>query len=151
MIPTDTNMPKQPNERVHLGRNIRRLREMLGLKQEALALEMGDEWTQKKISMLEQKETIDDGLLEQVAKGLKLPVEAVKNFDEQSAINIISNTFENSNNTGSINNINSNCELNFNPLDKIVSLYESKIELYERMLKDKNEMITKLENLLKNR
>ncbi len=83
MIPTDTNMPKQPNESVHLGRNIKRLREMLGLKQEALALEMGDEWTQKKISMLEQKETIDDSLLEEVAKALKMPAEAIKNFDDE--------------------------------------------------------------------
>jgi hypothetical protein len=35
-------------------------------------------------------------VLEQVAKILKVPVETIKNFDEQTAINIISNTFHDS-------------------------------------------------------
>ena len=39
---------------------------MLGIKQEALALELGDDWNQRKISLLEQKETIEPELLEQV-------------------------------------------------------------------------------------
>ncbi len=30
---------------------------MLGIKQEALAFELGDDWNQKKVSLLEQKET----------------------------------------------------------------------------------------------
>ena len=139
------------NERIHMGRNVKRFREMLGIKQEALAFELGNDWNQKKISMIEQKENIDDGLLEQISKVLKVPVEAIKNFDEKAAINIISNNFENSNNTGAINNINNDCVLNFNPLDKIIQLYEDKIELYERMLIDKTEMMEKLESLMKNK
>ena len=43
--------------------------------------------------MLEQKEAIEDDLLQQVAKVLKVPVEAIKNFDEQAAVNVIANTF----------------------------------------------------------
>ena len=31
---------------------------MLRIKQEALALDLGDDWNQKKVSLLEQKETI---------------------------------------------------------------------------------------------
>jgi DNA-binding XRE family transcriptional regulator len=58
------NIPKESNEKIHMGRNVKRFREMLGLKQEGLAYELGDDWNQKKISALEQKETIDDGLLE---------------------------------------------------------------------------------------
>ncbi len=52
---------------IHQGRNIKRFREMMGIKQEALALELGDDWNQKKISLLEQKEVIEPDLLEQVA------------------------------------------------------------------------------------
>ena len=33
---------------------------MLGIKQEALAVELGDDWNQRKISLLEQKEEIDE-------------------------------------------------------------------------------------------
>jgi hypothetical protein len=32
----------------------------------------------------------------------------------------------------------------FNPIDKIVQLYDEKIALYERMLKEKNELWEKL-------
>jgi len=42
---TNTDMPKT----IHEGRNVKRIREILGIKQEALALELGDDWNQKKI------------------------------------------------------------------------------------------------------
>ena len=125
------------NEKIHQGRNVKRFREMLGIKQEAFATELGDDWNQKKVSLLEQKETIEEDLLQQVAKVLKVPVEAIKNFDEEKAINIISSTFND--NSAIINN-----NPIFNPIDKI-------IELYERMLRDKSEMIEKLEGMLKNK
>jgi len=132
-------------EKVHHGRNVKRFREMLGIKQEALAYELGDDWTQKRISLLEQKEEIETDILEKVAKVLKVPAEAIKNFDEQAAINVIQNNYDTSTNnySGSFN------QYHFNPIDKIVELYDEKIELYERMLKDKNAMIEKLEGLLK--
>jgi transcriptional regulator with XRE-family HTH domain len=88
----------RPAGRVHHGRNIKRFREMFGIKQEALALELGDEWSQKKVSRLEENERVEEDVLEQVAKILKVPVEAIKNFDEQAIINIISNTVNNSDN-----------------------------------------------------
>jgi hypothetical protein len=40
---TTTDMPNK----VHEGRNVKRFREMLGIKQEALATELGEDWTQK--------------------------------------------------------------------------------------------------------
>lgn len=43
---------------IHQGLNVRRFREMLRLKQKALALALGDDWSQKRISLLEAKETI---------------------------------------------------------------------------------------------
>ena len=75
-----------PDKTIHEGRNIKRIRELLDIKQETLAAELGDGWNQKRISLLEAKETIEPQILEEVAKVLKVPVEAIKNFDEQAAI-----------------------------------------------------------------
>ena len=33
-----------PNRKVHDGRNVKRFREMLGIKQDALAYELGEDW-----------------------------------------------------------------------------------------------------------
>lgn len=116
---------------------------MLGMKQEALAFELGDDWSQKKISLLEQKETIETSLLEQISAVLKIPVEAFQNFDEEAAVNFISNTFDN----GAIGYARAEVQ-NFNPIDKLIQLHEEKIALYERMLKEKDEMMGRLERLM---
>lgn len=129
--------------KIHQGRNVKRFREMLGIKQEALAFDIGGDWNQKKVSLLEQKEVIEDALLKQIAEVLKIPVEAIQNFDEEQAVNVISNTFGDN---ACVGNPHSN--FNFNPIDKIVGLYDEKIELYERMLKEKDEMMTRLEKLI---
>lgn len=50
------------DKKVHQGRNVKRFREMLGVKQEALAFDLGDDWNQKKISLLEQKDEVDVAL-----------------------------------------------------------------------------------------
>lgn len=132
-------------QKIHEGRNVKRFREMLGIKQDALAYELGEDWNQKKISLLEQKKTIELPLLQEVSRALKIPVEAFQNFDEEQAVNVISNTFT-SNDTSTLNAINPHCT--FNPIDKIVQLYDEKIELYERMLKEKDEMMERLEKLI---
>ncbi|AZB30565.1 helix-turn-helix domain-containing protein [Chryseobacterium balustinum] len=130
-------------QKIHQGRNVKRFREMLGIKQEALAFDLGEEWNQKKISMLEQKDIIEDELLKAISTALKIPVEAFQNFDEEQAVNIIANTFDN----GSIlNGINHNPT--FHPIEKLVQLHEEKIALYERMLKEKDEMMDRLEKLI---
>lgn len=135
---TTDNMPNK----VHEGRNIKRFREMLGIKQETLAQELGEDWTQSKVSHLETKDTVDPSILEQVARVLKVPVEAIKNFDEEAAINIVANTVNNHDNaTG---NSLFMYYPTFNPIDKIVQLYDEKIQLYERMLKEKNELLEKI-------
>lgn len=135
---TTENMPNK----VHEGRNIKRFREMLGIKQDTLAQELGDDWSQSKVSHLETKDTVDPAILEQVARVLKVPVEAIKNFDEEAAINIVANTVNNHDNaTG---NSLFMYYPTFNPIDKIVQLYDEKIALYERMLKEKNDVLEKL-------
>lgn len=130
-------------QKIHEGRNVKRFREMLGIKQDALAYELGDDWNQKKVSMLEQKETIDETLLEQIAAVLKIPAEAIQNFDEEKAVNLISCNF--SDNAMFNNRIEVQ---NNNPIDQIIQLHNEKIALYERMLKEKEEMMLRLEKLI---
>lgn len=134
-------------QKIHQGRNIKRFREMLGIKQDALAFDLGEDWNQKKISILEQKEVVEDHLLQKISEVLKIPVEAFKNFDEEQAVNIISNTFaehafSNSFNYGTIN---------LHPIDKLITLHDEKIALYERMLKEKDDMMARLEDLIKSK
>jgi transcriptional regulator with XRE-family HTH domain len=101
----------------HQGRNIKRIREILGVKQDALAIDLG--LTQQAVSLLEQKETLDAPTLEKVAKILGVPEDAIRSFNEEAAINIISSTLHDY--AGSVNH---NPVFNFNPVDKIVELYE---------------------------
>jgi transcriptional regulator with XRE-family HTH domain len=125
---TATDSPKN----IHQGRNVKRFREMLGLKQEALALALGDDWSQKRVSLLEGKELIEEDILAQVAAILKVPVEAIKNFDEEKAIYNIQNNYDNA-----AHNIN----YNFNPIEKIVELYDEKVALFERLLQSEREKV----------
>lgn len=132
-----------PTNKIHEGRNIKRFREMLGIKQDALAADLGDDWNQQKISLLEQKETIEPTLLQEISAALKIPVEAIQNFDEEQAINIISNTFDNCNQPASVF-----YNSTINPVEQIMKVHEEKIALYERMLKEKDEMMERLERLI---
>lgn len=124
----------KPNTCTHHGRNIKRLREMLGVKQDAVAFEL--EITQQSFSEMEQKEIIDERVLDRVAKILNVPIDAIKNMNDEATINYINTFNEKVDNSafGSANTI--NCS--FNPIDKVV-------ELYERMLKEKDDKIAMLE------
>ena len=115
--------------RTHLGRKISRIRELRGMKQDALAAELGI--SQQAVSKLEQSEEIEESTLEKVAKVLGVSAEGIKNFNEETVFNIISNTFT-SNDTSTINAI--NVQPTFNTVDKIV-------ELYERLLASEREKV----------
>lgn len=137
--------------KIHHGRNIKRFREMLGIKQEALAMELGDDWSQKKVSLLEGKQEVESGLLEKVAQVLKLPVEALENFDEESAVNVISNTFTNHDNSATLNGHTIHYSPNFNPLDKLIEALEENKKLYERLLQSEREKVELLQKMLDRR
>jgi hypothetical protein len=62
---------------------------MRGIKRDALAADSGDYRSRQKISLLEQKETIDPALLQQIPAALKIPVEAIQNFEEEHSVDII--------------------------------------------------------------
>jgi transcriptional regulator with XRE-family HTH domain len=130
-----------------MGRKISRIRELRGMKQEALAIELGI--SQQSVSHLEQSETVETEKLEQVAKVLGVTPEAIKNFSEETVFNIISNTF---NNTSSDNSTliasSMNYQPTFNPLDKLLEATEENKKLYERLLAAEKEKNTYLEKLL---
>lgn len=129
--------------KVHLGRNIKRIRETLKIKQQTLANQLGDDWTQKKVSLLEDKEEIDDALLGEVAKALNVSVEAIKEYNEEAHITNIQNNYEGSNsnatNVGPAGYMNYQCT--FNPIDKLM-------ELFERLLESEKEKVELLKKLL---
>ncbi len=133
--------------KIHQGRNIKRFREMLGVKQEALAFDLGEDWNQQKISMLEQKEVIDEALLQEISELLKIPVQAFKNFDEEQAVNIISNTFDN----GAFLNTGHTATFNVNPIEKWVEALEEIKRLNEELIKSKDEQIKMLERIVLNK
>lgn len=121
----------------HIGRNINRIRELKGMKQEALALAIGV--SQQTISNLEASETIEEEKLLEIAKALEVTVEAIKNFSEENVINYF-NTFNETVSNSSFGNGAQNNECTFNPLDKVVELYERLIQAE----KEKNEYLEKL-------
>lgn len=130
-------------KKIHHGKNITRFRQMLGMKQDLLASVMGDDWTQIKISRLEAKEEIEDGILEEVSKALKIPVEAIKNFDEEAAISIVANTF----NQESVAYV-ENYKCTFNPFEKWAEEINENRKLYERLLEAEKAKIELLQKLL---
>jgi len=137
------NATDRPN--IHQGRNLKRFREMLGWKQEALALALGNEWSQKRVSLLEAKEIIEEDLLAEVAGVLKVPVEAIKNFDEEKAIYNIQNNYEGANN-GALNVAVANYNCTFNPIEKWLEVIEENKKLYERLLASEKEKVDILRN-----
>lgn len=130
-------------QKIHQGRNVKRFREMLGIKQEALAFDLGDDWNQKKISMLEQKDVIENDILKQISEALRIPVEAFQNFDEETAVNIISNTFNDQS-----NGYNYYPTFNVNPIEKWIEALEEIKRLNQELLKSKDEQIKALEKLI---
>jgi transcriptional regulator with XRE-family HTH domain len=116
---------------------------MLGIKQEAIAVAL--DLTQQAMSKLEQKEEIDDSQLNIIASVLRVPVEAIKNMSDEATINYINSLI---NNNERIDKMDCYNHCSFNPIEKIIELYDEKtklynekIELYERMLKAEQEKV----------
>lgn len=118
----------------HIGRNISRIRELRQMKQEALAQAIGV--SQQTISAIENSESVDDEKLQQIAEALGVSAEAIKSFSEEAVFSYF-NSFND--NKGQIYT-GHNCT--FNPLDKVV-------ELYERLLEAEKEKNALLEQLKK--
>lgn len=126
-------------ELFHIGKNIRRIREIRGIKQEVLANELGI--SHQAVSKMEQSAQIDEDKLQEVARILGVSPEVIKNFNEDVAINNFSNTYENSNVTM--------VNYQFNPIEKFLEVLEENKQLYERMLETERSKVKLLEALLK--
>lgn len=118
------------SNKVHLGRKISRIREIRGIKQDYLAIELGV--SQQTISKIEQSEEVEELTLEKIAAVLGVSTEAIKNFNEEAIFNYF-NSFHDS----STGDFRQHCT--FNPLDKVV-------ELYERLLQSEREKVELLKN-----
>ncbi|MFB3386648.1 helix-turn-helix domain-containing protein [Flavobacterium sp. LAR06] len=129
----------------HIGRNISRIRELRGMKQEALAIAIGV--SQQSISNIEASETIDEERLSAIAKILGVTPSAITNFSEESVINYFNNFYDNSSSQG--NSFNQGMFATFNPLDKLIEAYEENKKLYERLVQAEKDKVEYLENLLK--
>jgi transcriptional regulator with XRE-family HTH domain len=118
----------------HIGHKICRIRELRGLKQEFVAHQL--KVSQQTISKIEQSEAIDEQMLEQIASILGVSPEGIKNFSEEAVVNYFNSFSDHSVNQGPIGSHN---VCNFNPLDKV-------IELYERLLQSEREKLELLRN-----
>ncbi len=119
-------------ETLHIGRKISRMRELLGMKQETLAAELGI--SQQPLSQIEQIENLEEEALERIAKKLGVSSEAIKSYNDEAVVNYF-NSYDNSS-----NGYHYNC--NFNPLDKLLEVVEKNEKLYESLLQsEKNELL----------
>lgn len=112
---TKTKSTPREAKKTHLGYNIKRLREILGVKQEVLAERMLV--SQQTVSKFENKESLADATLDKVASALDIPFEAIKEFSDDRIVEIVSNAFLESSSTS-----------------KLEEIHEKNVELFERMV-----------------
>ena len=121
------------------GANVRRWREWRNINQEVLAEQIGV--SQATMSAYEKKDKLEQEILDKIASALEVPIEAITELDSSTSINIYSGTWN--------DHATANYNPTFNPIDKIVELYNEKITLYERMLKEKDSVVELLQEILK--
>ena len=141
--------------RVHHGHNIRRFRIEKNMNQEVLSQLV--HLSQSAVSKYEQMRVIDDEMLHRFSRALGVPFEYLKSLEEDAQTVVFeNNTVNNSEQSaGGANismgivksdtedSINDSRVNNFNPIEKIT-------ELYERLLKEKDEKYAALERRLQN-
>ncbi len=143
--------------RVHHGRNIRRTRIEKDMNQEGLSELV--HLSQPAVSKYEKMKVIDDEMLQRFARALNVPFDYLKTLEEDAQTVVFENNTVNDSeqNTGGAkinigtvksytedtDSSNDNRVNNFNPIDKIT-------ELYERLLKEKDEKYAALERRLQN-
>lgn len=150
-------------KKIHLGRNIKKLRQYKNISQDYLAEKM--QTTQQYISKLENKDEIDDETLEKLAIILDTPVNVIKNMVDDTPINYYNTLHDNATlNGANSNNENITYRIHTHSINKFIEVYEKQLKdmknsfaqqmeeqkkLYERMLNDKEETIKKLNEKVK--
>lgn len=134
----DVEIKEKENQR-HVGRNLQRIRVYLGMKQEALAADLGV--NQQIISKIEKQEEIEEGFPKRIAEVLGISEEVIKDFDvEKTIFNINHHNYKDANISEGATTY--AIVQQINPLEKIV-------ELYERLLKSEQDKIEILKKYMK--
>lgn len=115
---------------MHIGRNVSKLRDLKGLKQDEFAKMLGV--SQQAVSRLENKKKIDDDTLQKIADILEINKEGIKQFNLDSTLNSI-------NQQGGNVSVD---KLYMHPIEKVE-------ELYQKLLKEKDETIAYLREEIK--
>lgn len=123
----------EESNKKHIGRNVQRIRMYRGVKQEALAIDLGI--SQQEMSKIERQSDIEVEVLLKIANALGVSVEIIRNFDVEKAIYNINNSYRDATISENDNAI----MLQVNPMEKIV-------ELYERLLQSEREKVELLKN-----
>ncbi|MDB4918804.1 helix-turn-helix transcriptional regulator [Mucilaginibacter sp.] len=120
---------------LNIGNKITKLRELRGMKQETLARELGI--SQQAVSKIEQSADVDGDALEKIAKILGVTADAIRNFSEEAVVNYFNTFNDNSTNNGAVYAFNST----FNPIDKLIEVFEENKKLYEQLLQSEREKV----------
>lgn len=118
---------KEKKDIMHIGHNIKRIREIQGIKQEAFGQLCRNRYSQQRISDFENMVALDEPLLDELATALGVTPDFVKSFRDENVIYHIQN---NSNSTFNDNSIGPNTQptFNYDGSDKLVALLEKFIE-----------------------
>ena len=132
---------------VHQGANVRKLRQLVGMKQTTFGEMLG--MNQQSVSRLEQKRVLEEDTLFKVANILHVAPDIIRNLEENpTSIVIENNTFQTgSSNVGVVENQRDN--IVNHPVDQLMALNKEQASLYERMLTIEKEKNALLEELLK--
>lgn len=126
----------------HIGRNISRIRELLGIKQEALAFSIGV--SQQSISIIEKNAIVDEGKLKSIADALNVDPNVIRNFDETKILDYFERSIEPAGQTAVIDQ-----KILFDYLFQMFEannrLQAEKQSLYERLLQAEQEKFRHLE------
>ncbi len=83
----------KPDNKPHMGRNLQRVREIVGMKQDVMGAMTKSQYKQQTVSKWEQEETIPDDILDEFAEVLGVTSDFIKNFNEEKAVYNIQSHF----------------------------------------------------------
>nr|MBP6315786.1 helix-turn-helix transcriptional regulator [Chitinophagaceae bacterium] len=114
---------------MHLGKKVAKARDIIGIKQDEMARYF--KISQQAYSKWEQGEDLDESTLNKIALKLGVTVDFIKSLNEESGVQ----------------NLNSHCtnvvNYQFNPIEKIVELYERLLKMQAETLESKEKNSSK--------
>jgi transcriptional regulator with XRE-family HTH domain len=125
-----------------IGEKIRKIREMKGISQEAIATHL--DITPQAFGKIEREETkLNFDRIQKIANYLHVKVEDIVNFDEN---NIFNNTFNN-HSTGNFNLAESKDGMKI--IERLLSTIEGRFEKYDKLVDTNMKIIEKFGELIK--